>query len=150
MELTGWSSSKASISMGPDSTMRILWRQFGYHRPVSFSIPTPIKIRNVNPAGTSWTVASNGIDWVVAFQEGDSDSALALLRVTAAGSVVQGPTVVVPSTYFLRSNLRLAFTNGVFLFTWAEFSDTQALLFDSNLTVLRAAYRLVSGESLAT
>jgi len=108
--------------------------------------PTPIKIRNVNPAGTSWTVGSDGTDWVVAFQEGDSNSALALLRVTAAGSVVQGPTVVVPSTYFLRSNLKLAFTNGVFLFTWAEFSDTQALLFDSNFTVLRPSYRLLTGH----
>jgi PKD repeat protein len=109
--------------------------------------PTPIKIRNVSPAGSSWTAASDGNNWVVAFQESDSDSAVALLRVTAAGDVLQGPTVVVPSTYFLRSNFRLAFVNGVFLLTWAEFSDTQALRFDSNLTVLDPApFRLVSGH----
>jgi hypothetical protein len=95
--------------------------------------PTPIKIRNVSPAGSSWTVASDGNQWVIAFQESDSDSAIALLRVTPVGDVLQGPTVVVPSTYFLRSNFHMAFANGVFLLSWAEFSDTQALRFDSNL-----------------
>ena len=109
--------------------------------------PTPIKIRNVNPAGSSWTAASNGTDWVVAFQEGDSNSALDLLRVTAAGVVLQGPKVVVPSTFFLRSNLKLAYANGVFLFTWAEFSDTKALRFDSSFNVLDAApFILVPGH----
>jgi PKD repeat protein len=106
----------------------------------------PIKIRNVSPLGTSWTVASNGTDWVIAFQESDSDSALALLRVTAAGQVMQGPKVIVPSTYFLRSDLKLAYTSGVFLFTWAEFSDTQAIRFDSNFNLLNPApFRLVTG-----
>jgi PKD repeat protein len=109
--------------------------------------PQPIKIRNVAPAGnSSWAAASDGVDWVVAFQESDSNSALALLKITAAGAVLQGPKVVVPSTYFLRSNLRLAFTSGVYLFTWAEFSDTQALRFDSNLNVLSPAFRLVTGH----
>ena len=109
--------------------------------------PTPIKIRNVHPAGFSWTAASDGNNWVVAFQESDRSSALDLLRVTAAGLVLQGPKVVVPSTYFLRSNLRLAYASGVFLFTWAEFSDTKALRFDSNLTVLDPApFTLVSGH----
>jgi PKD repeat protein len=108
--------------------------------------PVPIKIRNVNPAGNSWTAASDGTDWVVAFQESDSNSALDLLRVTAAGSVLQGPTVAVPSTYFLRSDLRLAFANGVFLFTWAEFSDTKALRFDPSLNLLdQAPVKIVTG-----
>src|SRR5262245_60294489 len=98
--------------------------------------PTPIKIRNLLPAGSSWTVASDGIDWFLAFQESDMSSALDLLRVTSAGTVLQGPKVVVASTYFLRSNLRLAYANGVFLFSWAEFSDTKALRFDQGLTVL--------------
>jgi len=107
----------------------------------------PIKIRNVAPVGTSsWAAASDGTDWVVAFQESDSNSALALLKITAAGAVQQGPKVVVPSTYFLRSNLRLAFTSGVYLFTWAEFSDTQALRFDSSLNVLSPAFRLLTGH----
>jgi PKD repeat protein len=109
--------------------------------------PTPIKIRNVTPAGSSWSAASDGVDWVVAFQESDMNSALDLLRVTAAGSVLQGPTVVVPSTYFLRSNLRLAYTNGVFLFTWADFSDTKALRFDSGFNLLDPApFTLVAGH----
>ena len=110
----------------------------------------PIKIRNVAPVGTSWTVASNGTDWVVAFQESEYSSALALLRVTAAGEVVQGPKVIVPSTYFLRSNLKLAYTSGVFLFTWGEFSDTQAIRFDSNLNLLNTTpFRLVTGGLLS-
>jgi len=109
--------------------------------------PTPIKIRNVVPAGSSWTVASDGIDWFLAFQESDMSSALDLLRVTTAGAVLQGPKVVVSSTYFLRSNLRLAYANGVFLFTWADFSDTKALRFDQSLTVLDPApFTLVSGD----
>ncbi|HEX4668063.1 MAG TPA: PKD domain-containing protein [Chthoniobacterales bacterium] len=109
--------------------------------------PTPIKIRNVTPAGSSWTAASDGTDWVIAFQESDMNSALDLLRVTAAGSVLQGPTVVVPSTYFLRSNLRLAYANGVFLFTWAEFSDTKSLRFDAAFNVLDPAPKtLVAGH----
>jgi PKD repeat protein len=108
---------------------------------------TPIKIRNVSPAGSSWTVASDGNNWVVAFQESDANSAVALLRITPAGEVLQGPKVVVPSTYFLRSNFKLAFANGVFLLTWAEFSDTQALRFDSNLTVLGPGpFRLITGH----
>lgn len=109
--------------------------------------PIPIKIRNVTPAGSSWTAASDGTDWVVAFQEGDSNSALDLLRITAAGAVLQGPKVVVPSTYFLRSNLRLAYANGVFLFTWADFSDTKALRFDTGFNVLDPApFTLVPGH----
>jgi PKD repeat protein len=109
--------------------------------------PTPIKIRNVTPVGSSWTAASDGTDWVIAFQESDMSSALDLLRVTAAGSVLQGPTVVVPSTYFLRSNLRLAYASGVFLFTWADFSDTKALRFDSAFNLLDPApVTLVTGS----
>ncbi len=109
--------------------------------------PVPIKIRNVTPAGSSWTVASDGMDWFVTFMESDSNSALDVLRVTATGTVIQGPTVLVPSTYFLRSNLRLAYANGVFLFTWADFSDTKALRFDSALNLLDPApFTLVSGH----
>jgi PKD repeat protein len=112
--------------------------------------PKPIKIRNVSPAGTSWSVASDGIDWVIAFQESDASSALALLRLTAAGQVLQGPKVIVPSTYFLRSDLKLAYANGVFLFTWGEFSDTQAIRFDSSLTLLNPVpFRLLTGHLLS-
>lgn len=109
--------------------------------------PKPIKIRNVSPAGTSWTAASDGTDWVVAAMTSDMSSALVLLKVTAAGQVLQGPKVVVPSTYFLWGELRLAYASGVFLFIWSEFSDTFALRFDSNLTVIDPApFRLVSGH----
>jgi PKD repeat protein len=109
--------------------------------------PTPTKIRNVTPAGSSWTAASDGVEWVVAFQESDANSALDLLRVTAAGAVLQGPKVIVPSTYFLRSNLKLAYADGVFLFTWADFSDTKALRFDSAFNLLNPTpVTLVAGH----
>ncbi len=109
--------------------------------------PVPIKIRNVVPAGSSWTAASDGTDWFVAFQESDMSSALDLLRITSAGVVLQGPKVAVSSTYFLRSNLRLAYANGVFLFTWAEFSDTKALRFDPALNLLDPVpFTLVAGS----
>ncbi len=112
--------------------------------------PTPIKIRNISPAGSSWSVASDGTDWVVAGQSSDMSSALLLLKITAAGDVLQGPKIVVPSTYFLRSNVKLAYTSGVFLFTWAEFSDTVGLRFDPNLTVLDPApFTLLSGQFLS-
>ena len=101
--------------------------------------PKPIKIRDVAPVGSSWTAASDGTDWVVAFQESDMSSALSLLRITAAGGVLQPPKVVVPSTYYLRFNLKLAYTNGVFLFTWGDFYDTSGSSFDSSLTVLDPA-----------
>lgn len=111
--------------------------------------PKPIKVRDVAPAGTSWTAASDGTDWVVAFQESDMSSALSLLRITAAGGVVQPPKMVVPSTYYLRFNLKLAYTNGVFLFTWGDFYDTLALRFDSSLNVLDPApIKLVTGHFL--
>jgi PKD repeat protein len=42
----------------------------------------------------------------------------------------------VASTYFLRSNLRLAYASGVFIFTWADFSVTKALRFDTAFNVL--------------
>ncbi len=109
--------------------------------------PLPIKIRNIVPAGNSWTAASDGTDWFVAFQESDMSSALDLLRITPAGVVLQGPKVAVPSTYFLRSNLRLAYANGVFLFTWADFSDTKALRFDPALNLIDPIpFTLVAGN----
>lgn len=98
---------------------------------------TPIKIHNVVPVGLfSWAVASNGQDWAVAFMSSDSNSALKLLAVTAAGVVQQPPVFAVPSTYYLRTDAKLAWAGGVYLFTWTDFFDTQALRFDASLNML--------------
>jgi PKD repeat protein len=109
----------------------------------------PIKIRNVAPVGQAWAAASDGENWVVAFERSDAVSALQLLRITAQGAVEQGPKTVLGSTYYLRFNLRLAYANGVYLFTWTEFYDTLALRFDRNLNVLDAAPRALQAGDLA-
>jgi PKD repeat protein len=111
---------------------------------------TPIKIRNVSPVGGTWAAASDGVDWVVAFQSSASSSALQLLRITAAGTVVQPPRTIVGSTYYLRFDLKLAFAGGVYMLTWTDYSDTHALRFDPALNVLDAAPRtLVTGYRLS-
>ena len=111
--------------------------------------PQPIKIRNVAPYGGSWAIASDGTDWVVAFQSSNSSSALSVLRVTAAGAVIQGPKLLVPSTYFLRFNLKLAYAAGVYLFTWTEFDATWAIRFDAGLNLLDPAPFLLMNAGYA-
>ncbi len=49
----------------------------------------------------------------------------------------------------IRFNLKMAYTNGVLLFTWGDFYDTLALRFDSSLNVLDPApVLLVTGHFL--
>lgn len=96
----------------------------------------PIPIYNFAPAGGAWAVASDGTDWVVVSETSDSNSSLKAMRITAAGIVVQPPKLLVPSTYYLRFNLRLAYAGGVYLFTWMDYADTLALRFDSALNIL--------------
>jgi len=111
---------------------------------------TPIKIRGVSPVGLAWAAASDGTDWVVVFQASDSSSAIELLRVTSAGAVVQPPKTIITSTYYLRSNLHLAYAAGVYLFTWTDFYDTFGLRFDQNLNLLDTVpTTLVNGYGLS-
>ncbi len=112
---------------------------------------TPIEIPNVVPVGLfSWALSSNGQDWAVAYQSSDSNSALKILRVTAAGDVAMPPKLLVPSTYYLRTNAKLAWAGGVYLFTWTDFYDTDALRLDANLNVLDASpIQLLTGRELS-
>jgi VCBS repeat-containing protein len=111
----------------------------------------PIPIHNVSPTGgNTWAAASDGTDWVVVFQTSDSNSSLKAVRITAAGAVAQPPKLLMPSTYYLRFNLRLSYAGGVYLFTWMDLSDTLALRFDGALNVLDASpITLLPGYSLA-
>ncbi len=99
----------------------------------------PIRLYNFSPAGGAWAVASDGTDWVVVSETSDSNSSLKALRITAAGAVAQPPKLLMPSTFYLRFHLRLAYANGVFLFAWTDHDTTTlALRFDSALNVLDA------------
>jgi PKD repeat protein len=97
---------------------------------------TSIKIRNVTPTGSDWDVTSNGTDWVVVFQSSAATTALQALRITADGVVEQPSTVIVPATYFMRSNIDVEYADGVYLLTWADFSDTMAIRFDDDFVPL--------------
>jgi PKD repeat protein len=115
----------------------------------------PIPLYNLSPAGGAWAVASDGTDWVVVSETSDSNSSLKALRITAAGVVAQPPKLLMPSTFYLRFHLRLAYAGGVYLFAWTEHdSTTLALRFDSALNVLDASpIPLLAGyqvESLAS
>jgi len=98
--------------------------------------PAPIMILTASPTTNSWTVGSNGVDWLVVYGASDANSAIKIQRITAAGVVEQPPKTIVPSTYYLRFNFRLAFAGGIYLFTWTDFYDTYALRIDSDLNVL--------------
>ena len=116
---------------------------------------TPIRLYSFSPAGGAWAVASDGTDWVVVSETSDSNSSLKALRITAGGAVEQPPKLLMPSTFYLRFHLRLAYANGVFLFAWTDNDTTTlALRFDSALNVLDAGpITLLTGspvESLAS
>ncbi|MEW5986196.1 MAG: PKD domain-containing protein [Chloroflexota bacterium] len=97
---------------------------------------TPIRIFGAVPFTGSWAVASDGLDWAVAFEGSASSSDLQAVRITAAGAVELPSTSLVDSTYYLRFNLRLAYAGGVYLLAWDEFYDTAAIRFDQNITPL--------------
>ncbi len=100
---------------------------------------TPLRIFGVIPFVSSWDVASDGTDWVVAFH-GDTDSYdLKAVRITAAGGVELPANSLVPGTYYMRYNLRLAYAAGVYLLTWQGLDDTEGIRFDQDIQVLDAA-----------
>jgi PKD repeat protein len=106
--------------------------------------PEPIPIFGVMPSAGLWALASDGDNWVVAFEGCSSGYDVMALRISAAG-VVLDPTnrSLVPATYYTRSNLHLAYANGVFLVTFDDAYvggtfDTKAVRFDRNLTLLDA------------
>lgn len=105
--------------------------------------PEPILIHNVTPAGSDWAITSDGTDWVLVFQTSPASTALQAMRITAAGVVQQPGSVIVPATYFLRSDIRLAYTSGVYLLTWNDFGDTMSIRFGPDLLPLDPAPKLL-------
>lgn len=111
--------------------------------------PAPIHIYNVVPTAGMWSVASDGNNWAIAFEGTPASYDLIVLRVGPDGTVLDPPThSLVPATYYLRFNVRLAYAAGVYLLTWADFSDTLGIRFDQNLNALDAApLQLLTGNS---
>ena len=106
----------------------------------------PIKLYGLVPSGGSyWTLASDGNNWVVVNQGTSTGGDIVAVRISAAGVLLDPPTgAMVEGTYYMRSNLKLAYAAGVFLLTYDEMgtgsSATSAVRFDSNLTLLSAPF----------
>lgn len=98
----------------------------------------PIKLYGLIPSGPSyWALASDGNHWVVVNQTTPTSGDIVAVRISATGVVLDPPTrTMVPGTYFMRSNLKLAYAGGVFLCTFNDSSDTKFVRFDSNLNLL--------------
>ena len=101
--------------------------------------PKPIKLYNLTPSGVMWSVASDGNNWVIAYEGTSSSNDLMASRISPEGVVLDPPIhTLVPALWYSRPNLRLAYANGVFLLTWADFSDTMGIRFDTELNLLDA------------
>jgi|GEM_PF-997549 len=107
----------------------------------------PIPIFNTVPHITTWSVASNGIDWVLVFQGSAASNDIQAIRILANGQVQQPAVSLLPETYYLRFHLHLAFAQGVFLLTWADNPDTLGLRFDANLNLLDTTPFVVADDT---
>ena len=85
-----------------------------------------------NTAGSYWDVASDGTDWFIAYEDGD----IFAVKLTANGQLQQPGTILVPQTFYTRSNLELACTGGVCILTFNDQDKTSAVRFDSSINVL--------------
>lgn len=115
--------------------------------------PNPIPLYGTKPTGGSyWALASDGNNWVVAVQGTSTSGDIVGIRISPAGVVLDPPTrSLVSATYYMRSNIRLAYAGGVFLMTFNGSSGTEAMRFDGNLNVLAAPTQIltVSASDLA-
>lgn len=112
---------------------------------------TPIPFYGLRPAGGPyWSVASDGTNWVVVNQDTSTSNDIVALRVSPDGIVLDPPTrTVVDSTYYMRSNIKLAHAGGVFLMTYNDaylngVNETKAVRFDSNLDLLAAPVQVLT------
>ena len=107
---------------------------------------TPIKLYGLTPSGGSyWALASDGTNWVVVNQGSSSSGNIFAVRISPAGVLLDQPThTLVEATYYGRSNLKLAYSSGVFILTFNDeyvngTDNTKAVRFDSNLNKLDGA-----------
>lgn len=97
----------------------------------------PLPIYNALPITTQWALANDGANWVVAFWGTAASKDLIAVRISPAGVVLDAPTrSLVPETYYMRFNLKLACASSSCLATFNEGDATGAVRFDSNLNVL--------------
>lgn len=104
----------------------------------------PIAIWGMKPISGTWGVASDGSGWVVAGQGSQTGADLVAVRIAGNGTVPDpGARILVPETYYLRGQTRVAYAAGVYLLAYEESmtgSDpTQAIRFDAALNPLDAA-----------
>lgn len=107
--------------------------------------PKPIKLFGLIPSGPGyWALASDGNNWVVVNQTTPTGGDIVAVRISRDGILVDPPTrSLVPATYYMRSNIQLAYAGGVFLATFDDAYgnggyDTKAVRFDSSLNRLDA------------
>lgn len=99
--------------------------------------PKPAPIYNALPITGQWALANDGVNWVVAFWGAAASGDLMALRISPDGVVLDAPArSLVPATYYMRFNLKLACASGSCLATFNEGDATGAVRFDSNLNVL--------------
>ena len=113
--------------------------------------PHPIPLYGLN-AGTAlnWSVASDGDLWVVATQGNDISSDIVAVRISADGELLDPPIrTLVEETYYGRTNIRLAYADGVFLLTYDEQGQTGAVRFDSALSPLDPAPFILLGRAIS-
>ena len=107
---------------------------------------SPIKLYGLTPpAAGYWAVASDGVNWVVVNESTSTSGDIVAVRISPDGILLDPPIrSLVDATYYMRSNIKLAFANGVFLMTFDDeyingTNNTKAVRFDSNLNLLDAA-----------
>ncbi|MCB0014926.1 MAG: hypothetical protein KDE34_23585, partial [Anaerolineales bacterium] len=92
----------------------------------------PIILFNTPISGTAWNMASDGTDWFITYQA----EGIFVNKITADGQYQQPGTLLVPQTYYQRSNLEMACVSGVCLLTFNDQVTAGAVRFDTNLNVL--------------
>jgi len=106
--------------------------------------PSPIKLYNMTPVGSTWAVASDGSGWVVVNQGTSVNGDLVAARISSAGVLLDpGPRRLVPATYYQRGGFHLSHAGGVYLLAYEEsmtgHDPTNAIRFDAGLNLLNGA-----------
>lgn len=97
----------------------------------------PIRFFGLKQSGYGYAAASDGNNWVIVNQSTDASSHIVGMRVSPNGIVLDPPNrVLVPQTYYMRSNFHLAFAGGAYMLTFNGQNGTDICRFDTNLNVL--------------